>query len=156
MIIAHAPAGYMLACICDRPFDRDQVVFWSILAGSVAPDLDMLRFVFLDGGAVHHHSYFTHDPTVWAGVLTLGFVATSRVLIGVGLGALLHMVLDTIVGAVSWGWGDLSVSGPLITVPATQSHWVLSFLLHWTMLIELVICAGAARMYWLRRKARAA
>ncbi|WP_299724311.1 metal-dependent hydrolase [uncultured Tateyamaria sp.] len=153
MIIGHLPAGYLMATALDRSFDRDRVVFWSILVGSVAPDLDMLRFFLVDRGAVHHHNYLTHDPTLWFGVLFLGFVLTSRALIGLGIGAVLHMVLDTVVGAVSWGYGKLSVSGPLVTVPATQDHWVLSFILHWTFLIELVICGVAVAVFMKRRKA---
>ena len=83
MIIGHAPAGYLLACACDRSFFRDPVMFWAIVIGAVAPDLDMLWFLFVDRGAVHHHTYLTHDPTVWAVVLFLGAVLTSRVLIAV-------------------------------------------------------------------------
>ncbi|WP_299141530.1 metal-dependent hydrolase [uncultured Tateyamaria sp.] len=153
MIIGHLPAGYLAACALDAPFDSDRVVFWSVLAGAVLPDLDMLRFFFVDDGAVHHHTYLTHDPTLWLGVLILGFVFTSRVGIGVGIGTMLHMLLDTIAGAIIWGFGPLSVSGPIVTVPATQDHWVLSFVLHWTFAVELVLCAAATYVF-LRRRGR--
>jgi len=153
VIVGHLPAGYLAACALERPFDNDRVVFWSVLAGSVAPDLDMFRFVFVDGGQVHHHTYLTHDPTLWIGVLALGFVLTSRVLIGIGIGGVLHMLLDTVVGAISWGYGRLSFAGPLVNVPATQEHWVLSFVLHWTFAIELTLCAAAVYVA-LKRRAR--
>ena len=34
----------------------------------------------------------------------------------------------------------------LVEVPATRSHWVLSFLTHWTMLAELAIWVAAAAL----------
>ena len=139
MIIGHLPAGYLIARGLDRSFDRDPVIWWGILIGSVAPDLDMFWFYVVDGGTVHHHTYLTHDPTLWAGVLLAGFVLSSRALIGCGIGTLLHMSLDTIAGAISWGFGDWSFSGPLIVVPATQDHWILSFVLHWTFLGDVLL-----------------
>ncbi|KIC50455.1 hypothetical protein [Tateyamaria sp. ANG-S1] len=152
MIIGHLPAGYLLASALDRSFFRDPVMFWAIMAGAVVPDLDMLWFHVVDGGAVHHHTYLTHDPTLWAAILFFGLVLTSRLLIGVALGALLHMVLDTIAGPVSWGWGDFSFSGPLVIVPPTQDHWVMSFVLHWIMLIELALWGIAGVVFVMRRK----
>lgn len=154
MIVGHLPAGYLLATALDRSFDADPLIWWSIVVGSVLPDVDMLWFYLVDGGVMHHHSYLTHDPTLWLCLLLAGFVLSSRLLIGIGVGAVLHMALDTIVGPISWGFGALSFSGPIVEVPATQPHWVLSFLLHWTFLAELLLWAIATTVF-LRRKPQA-
>ncbi|MEM7440904.1 MAG: hypothetical protein AAF393_14995, partial [Pseudomonadota bacterium] len=66
-------------------------------------------------------------------------------------GIALHCLLDTLTGGIMWAWpisGDLI---NLITVPATQSHWLLSFLVHWTFLAELAISAVAGALLWRAR-----
>ena len=151
MIVGHLPAGYLAACALERGFAHDRVLWWALVAGSIAPDFDMLWFLFVDHGAVHHHSYLTHDPAVWIALVLVGLTFGRRALIGLGLGGVLHLALDSIVGAVTWGYGDWSWQAPLIEVPATQSHWVLSFLLHWTFAIELVVCFAAVIVFWRRR-----
>ena len=153
MIVGHVAAGYLLARALHRSFDKDPVIWWGIVVGSVLPDIDMLWFVLVDGGAVHHHTYLTHDPTLWFGVLCAGLTLTSRALIGCGIGAVVHMALDTIAGAIRWGFGEMSFSGPLIVVPATQPHWLLSFMLHWTFAVELALCAAALAVLCRSRKA---
>jgi hypothetical protein len=65
MLIAHLPAGYLLA-----KASRGRMAL--CLAGSLLPDLDMLRF-WWKGGPVHHHACFTHLPAFWA-VLSLGLI----------------------------------------------------------------------------------
>ncbi|MCH2164188.1 MAG: metal-dependent hydrolase [Marinovum sp.] len=148
MIIGHLPAGYLLAKALRRPFDEDPVIFWGITAGAAAPDFDMLWFLFVDGGTVHHHTYITHDPTIWLGVLVLGMILARRSLIGLGIGAVFHLMLDTIVGTIEWGYGRLSFSGPLVEVPEAQSHWVLNCLLHWTFAVEIAITLSALGLLW--------
>jgi inner membrane protein len=103
MIIGHLPVGYLAACASEPAFGRDTVIWWSLLAGSVVPDLDMLWFFFIDHGAV------------------------------------------------VWGWAGFGFSGPLVVVPATQDHWILSFLVHWTFGVELVLTAIALIVLWRRR-----
>ncbi|MBB3992622.1 hypothetical protein GGR95_000241 [Sulfitobacter undariae] len=57
MFIAHVPAAYLLS----RSL-RDPQAQIALLIGSVAPDLDLTRFYFLDGQSIHHHEYLTHRP----------------------------------------------------------------------------------------------
>ena len=148
MLIAHLPAGYLAARLALVP----RAVFWGLLVGSVLPDIDMLWFLFVDHGSVHHHNYLTHRPVVWSGVVMLGFLTSSRVMMGIGAGALLHMLLDSIAGKIAWGWPFSDVTLTLIEVPATQGHWILSFMAHWTFAVELVICA-IALWVWIRKRA---
>ncbi len=54
-------------------------------------------------------------------------------------GGLIHMALDSIAGKISWLWPISDISAPLVVVQATHSHWVASFLSHWTFKVEIVI-----------------
>lgn len=152
MIVGHLPAGYLSACVLERSITRDPVIWWGLVVGSVAPDLDMFWFLFVDHGTVHHHTYLTHDPGIWIGLLLIGWAFSARALIGLGLGGVLHLMLDSIAGAITWGYGELTWTAPLVEVPATQSNWVLSFVLHWTFAVELTLCCLAMFVFW-RRKA---
>ena len=61
-----------------------------------------------------------------------------------------HLVLDSIGGGIMW---LAPLDGRLLSltvVPATQDHWILSFLVHWTFLLELAIW-GLALTLWLQR-----
>jgi hypothetical protein len=153
MLIAHLPSGYLLG----RAVRAKGMAMSAALVGSVFPDLDMLWFHLIDHGALHHHKYWVHAPGFWlilsAVALPLIFwrwrALTKPALIFLAA-ILLHLVLDSLGGGIMWAWPFSTQLFQLITVPATQSHWVLSFLLHWTFLAELAIISTAAVLY-LRR-----
>ncbi len=147
MLIGHLPAGYLLARGVGTKFPV-RALFLGVLAGSILPDFDMLWFLFVDHGTVHHHEYLTHRPILWAGVLVVGMLLRHVFLLGAGIGGLFHMALDSVAGAISWGWPFVTEATTLVIVPATQSHWVLSFLTHWTFAVELTITAVAAILAW--------
>lgn len=153
MFIAHLPAGYLVS----RSL-RDPVAQAALLVGSVAPDLDILRFYILDNQGIHHHEYLTHRPLLWMGIAVLSVFlwrfSLARILGWFSAGALLHMLLDSFLGEINWGWPWGAFGGPLIVVPATQSHWILSFVLHWTFVLEIAICAAALWVYLGRRRDR--
>lgn len=151
MIVGHLPAGYLAACGFERVFARDRVIWWGTVIGAVAPYLDMFWFLLVDHGAVHHHTYVTHDPGIWIAIFLIGWTFSARALVGLGLGGLLHLALDSIAGAITWGYGNLSWQGPLVEIPATQSNWVLSFLFHWTFAVELALVCAALCVFWRRR-----
>ena len=134
---------------------RDPLAQAALIIGSVAPDLDLLRFYFIDNQHIHHHEYLTHRPILWAGIALAALVfwrfRAARLTVWLSVGALLHLVLDTFLGKINWNWPWGQFGGPLIVVPATQSHWILSFVLHWTFLPEVVICAMALWVYLRRR-----
>ena len=52
-----------------------------------------------------------------------------------------------------WLWPRSDHLYSLIEVPATQSHWIMSFILHWSFAAELAVIALALRLF-LTRKAR--
>ena len=82
----------------------------------------------------------------------LGLALRHRLIAGLGLGGILHMGLDSIVGKIAWAWPVSSHSAPLVVVPATHDWWVLSFLTHWTFLFEIGICLIAFALFWRGRK----
>ena len=154
MFIGHLPGGYLAARALWRKCQTPLIV--ATLIGSVLPDIDMLWFHFIDQGGVHHHTYLTHRPALWATIALLGIAARKPVILAIGLGALVHMLLDSIVGSIAWGWPFVDHAHPLVVVPATRANWVMSFLTHWTFLVEIVLTLTAATLAivtsWQRRK----
>lgn len=153
MITAHLPAGYILG----RLLPPAPYVLPAALVGSVLPDLDMLYFYLIDDRQTHHHHYWTHVPATWA-VLAVLLLPLLRVFarplfpaaVAFFAAILLHLCLDSIVGDILWLWPVSDEAAPLITVPATRSHWLLSFLTHWTMALEAAIWVVAIALF-LRR-----
>lgn len=150
MFIAHVPAAYIIARLTSRKTTRSTRV--AFLIGSILPDIDMIWFYMVDDRQHHHHSYLTHKPILWGLVCLLGLIARRQPLgragFALGLGGLLHMALDSVVGQVTWVWPFSAYASPLVTVPATQSWWVMSFLLHWTFAIEVALTCGALYLWW--------
>lgn len=153
MLTAHLPSGYVLA----RSADPD--IRWLIpaaLFGAVLPDFDMLFFHFVDDRSIHHHRYWVHVPAFWAVVAVLALPLLARWnMLRTGLvffaAVFLHLCLDTIGGGIMWAAPFNDHLYTLVTVPPTQSHWIASFILHWTFLLELVIW-GAAIVMWQKRQ----
>ena len=145
MFIGHLPAAYVVARLTSHKTTKSERL--AFLIGSILPDVDMIWFYLIDNRQTHHHNYLTHKPAVWLTVLVIGLLFRSqklgRVAIAVGLGGLLHMGLDSIVGQVTWLWPFSSFAHPLVTVPATQPWWVMSFVLHWTFAVEVVLTIWA-------------
>jgi membrane-bound metal-dependent hydrolase YbcI (DUF457 family) len=158
VLIAHLPAGYLLAT---RAPNRR--AFAAVLAGAMVPDLDMLWFYFVDGGARHHHTYWTHTPwcwgvlgaLAWIGLRAAGRARWASAALWVVLGVGLHLALDTLVGDIRWlaPFDERFIS--LFTVPAVPGrHWIVSFALHWSFLVELSLVAAAVGVWAGRRFAR--
>lgn len=143
MIIGHLPAGFLAA----RAIGLTGAMFAGFVIGSVVPDLDMLWFYLVDHGGHHHHGYLTHRPFLWVAVLLGGLVLRRWAVFAFGLGALLHMLLDSIAGRINWGWPFFDAPMTLVIVPATQSHWLLSFIFHWTFAVELIVLALAVALF---------
>jgi hypothetical protein len=152
MLTAHLPSGYVLARALPRDIPRLMPV---ALVGAVFPDLDMIWFHFVDDGAIHHHRYWVHVPAFWLAVAVvalplatwLGHLRTAAVFFAA---ILMHLALDTISGGVMWGAPVSDHLFTLAVVPAAYGHWIISFMLHWTFLLELVVW-GMAIHLWTRR-----
>jgi inner membrane protein len=151
MLIAHLPAGFILGTLARNVSGNARAIMPAALLGSVAPDLDMFYFYLVDGQQTHHHSYVTHWPLFWLGLgcVVLPLVgrrwprSTPAALVFF-VAAMLHMMLDSIAAPMLWLMPLSDVSVELVTIPARYSHWVLSFVLHWTFALEITICAWAA------------
>ncbi|TIS62116.1 MAG: metal-dependent hydrolase [Mesorhizobium sp.] len=157
MLIAHLPSGYILGKFARRRWRDAPGVMTAAMLGSVIPDIDMLYFHLIDGGRTHHHAYIIHWPLFWAAIGSAG-LSVGRLL---GLphlpsiavffaGAMVHMALDTVASPIMWLAPFSHHPSELVTVPAMYGNWVLSFVLHWTFGLELVICAWALRLGWQR------
>ena len=156
MFIGHLPGAYLFFRTATPKLSP--AVFAAAMIGAVAPDIDMLWFYFVDDRGHHHHEYLTHRPIIWLGFLILGLILRNwfdragGVIAGFGAGGLVHMALDSIVGRVSWAWPFSDAAYPLVTVQATHSHWILSFLNHWTFLVEIAVTMLAAIVFWRRQR----
>lgn len=161
MFIAHLPAGYLAARGAERCGVRLRGLMASCLMGSIAPDLDLLYFYLVDSCRHHHHSYASHWPSLWLVALgtALLLLAWRRarwciLLVAFAACGVLHIAMDGVVG-------DIQLLAPwsheyfaLATVPARYKPWWLNFFLHWSMGIELLICAFAAVCFLARRSRR--
>jgi inner membrane protein len=150
VITAHLPSGYVMARLWPQPG-----VMAAALVGAVAPDLDIFWFYFVDGGTIHHHLYWPHLPFVWALVAlvvipTLWRSRFQQPALAFFAAILIHLLLDTIAGGIAWAAPFDMTLLSWVTVPAAYSHWIVSFLLHWTILLELGVWA-AAFVLWVRR-----
>ena len=145
MIVGHVAAGYLAAR--GLAVIGSGALFGGMLIGSALTDIDMLWFALVDQGRVHHHDDLTHRPVVWAGLLCVGVALRRASVIGVALGALLRLALDSSAGKIAWAWPVSDAATPLVIVPATQAHWLLSFIFHWTFAMELVLCALALALF---------
>lgn len=153
MLTAHLPSGFIAGRLAARR--------WSIpaampvaLTAAILPDFDMIWFYLVDHRAVHHHRYWVHIPVFWVAlaVISLPLLHRSRwwptALLFFAV-IFLHLLLDTIGGGILWGAPFSDHLFSLITVPPAYGHWIISFLLHLSFLLELVIWAWAL---WLWRR----
>lgn len=124
------------------------------LAGAVFPDLDLIFFYFVDNRAFHHHAYWVHAPAFAAacsalawGLARLLARPAAPVVLAFAAAWMLHIVLDSLAGGIMWLWPLDTRLFQLVEVPATRSHWLASFLNHWTFLPEVAICVVALLVY---------
>ena len=145
MFIAHIPTGLALARLLSKR--RLTLPLIAVAAfGAIFADLDLIRFYLFDNHQRHHHDYWTHIPAIWA-LITLGWFVISKLLrrpFGIlplvfVAGVFSHLILDTMAGEIEWLWPFSNRGFHLLTVPATQAKWYLSFLTHWTFGLEIFI-----------------
>lgn len=155
MLIAHLPAGWLLARRIAPRLARDtgegrRLMALGLLA-SVLPDIDLLYFYLVDGRRTLHHDYWTHIPAFWAALsaLAVAILLLARMsvpwrdFVVLLAGVFLHLVLDTVAGGIAWLFPWHTARLVLVEVPARFEWWVWSFVLHWSFLPELVILGWA-------------
>ncbi|WP_284163840.1 metal-dependent hydrolase [Frigidibacter sp. SD6-1] len=155
MLTAHLPAGYVLARGLRAP---DRRAMGAALLGSVVPDFDLIFFYLVDDRAFHHHRYWVHIPAFWAAVALVALPLLWRTVwrlpaLFFFAAILLHLILDSLAGSIMWLAPFDDGLYALVTVPPTRSHWILSFMLHWTFIAELAIWGCALALFY-RRSAR--
>ena len=162
MLTAHLPSGYLLGNFLDikgQDTKSRRLMCAAAMIGALVPDLDMVYFHFVSFGRTHHHMLVSHWPLAWLAVglpmiliiQIWGRRKLRNVAIAFFMGVALHLSLDSIAAPVFWLMPFAPGRVELVTVPARYSHWIISFLLHWTFLIELSIWAAAV-MVWRRRR----
>jgi len=162
MLIAHLPAGYLVArqVARNRPTRK-----WLILTGlcaSILPDLDLFWFYLVDGRQTVHHTYLFHMPLFWISLAAMAFAiarltdwkAVEPFMWVALLCLLLHMALDSVAAEIAWLRPFTPYEVNLVHVSAKYDWWVWNFVLHWTFLLETVIIAAAGLAFWRDRKMR--
>ena len=66
-------------------------------------------------------------------------------------GTMLHMAMDTVAAPLHWLAPFSDVVMELVRIPKIHSNWIVSFVFHWTFLIEIAICLTAAVVFERRR-----
>ena len=151
MLVAHLPSGYVLARIWPS---APPLATGAALIGSVFPDFALIFFYFIDDRAFHHHRYWVHVPAFWAvtAAMVLPLIAwIARPFLGTAMiffaAILLHLVLDTIAGGIMWAAPFSTELFVLVEVPSQYPNWIMSFLFHWTFLLEIVVWVEATWLF---------
>ena len=151
MIIGHIPSGYIFSKLLGNKLAGKGIdlraPFLTGITGAVAPDIDWLYYFFIDNEKHLHHTYWTHYPIVWAGLLLLFSVwyryipNNPSVLAGIIFSAagLMHIILDSIVGDILWFAPFTNESFALFSVPELYKPWWLNYVLHWTFSLVLLL-----------------
>ncbi len=150
MFIAHLPAGYLLGKAVSKAklTYKKRLVIWTAI-GSVLPDIDMLYFYLIDNQSTHHRHYLSHWPLTWIALLLFSLALLkwwpriSVIPFAIAIGGLLHMILDSVAAPVFWLAPFSETQIELVKIPAVYDNYIWSFILHWTFLVEILICCIA-------------
>lgn len=164
MFVAHAPVGYITHRLLFPRAEklgvtRRTFLFWAVF-GAVAPDLDLFYFFLIDHRQHPHHAYASHWPLCWVLLLLLAALWFGRdrrrgaLALVFSLGGLLHMVLDTVAGDIRWLAPFSDRAYALFHVQAVLQPWWLSFFVHPSFLLELLLVALALVLWWRARSER--
>ena len=111
-----------------------------LLVGAVLPDV-----IDLPEG----HAKWAHSLTVAVGVLVAVMLVTAgrkpirRLLLGLPIGMLLHLVFDGAFASTKVFWWPFSGSWGSVRVPSAERSWALNLLME---------AAGAAMLWWAWRR----
>lgn len=165
MFIAHLPSGYILAKLLEKKFRHNllskKVFFIVMMIGAVFPDIDLFYFYLFDNRSVHHHKYFLHWFSFWIPIFLISYFCFKRSVYASQFAlmtmlfsgaALLHICLDTFVGDVWLFAPFIDRAYVFFEVTSRYQPWWLNFILHWSFVVELLICFIAMWMYWKDRE----
>lgn len=111
MILAHAPAGYIIGYLFSsyikRPALHKPIMVTSLIT-SIMPDLDMLYWFLIDNQQHDHHIYWSHIPFVYFALLPFIALALLRKqwrIMGAFMSLawinfMMHAVFDTVVSGI--------------------------------------------------------
>ncbi len=154
MIIAHAPAGYLLYRSLPQNW-QTKAVLWTTIIGSIAPDFDFI-FNILGLSSSNHRFFVTHTPLFWV-LLYLSSLGITNFLDkrpylvhGFFLGTLSHIALDIPTGIrVLYPLSD-TVTNWFPLVYGSQLS-VMEHLMHPYVLAEIGIWGLAIGLFVQRR-----
>jgi len=158
MLIAHIPAGYIVA----KTFKQEKKsLIVSSLIFSVWPDLGLIYFYFFDNATSHRH-YFPHLPIVMIMIFILTvplyhmkfFEKMKMYYVLFFVNWLMHLILDTFTERIFWLYPFSDEGFMLIEIPAVYNHWIISFILHWSFAVELAIVAFALILFFKAKKTK--
>lgn len=165
MFIAHLPSGYILSKLLEKKFKHNllskKVFFIVVMMGAVFPDIDLFYFYLFDNRSVHHHKYFLHWFSFWIPIFLISYFCFKRSVYASQFAlmtmlfsgaALLHICLDTFVGDVWLFAPFIDRAYVFFEVTSRYQPWWLNFILHWSFVVELLICLIAIWMYWKDRE----
>jgi len=114
MYYAHMPAGYITSKLLIGRFSKYKVsqtaFILSGVIGSIAPDFDIIYYVFFPHYQ-GHHAYITHFPGFWLTLLFVAFVwlglnkkhhQAPVLAVIFTFNGFVHLFLDTLVGHIYW------------------------------------------------------
>jgi inner membrane protein len=114
MFVIHLPAGYLVSRLIGprtgfSGFSEHSCINAGMV-GAIAPDLEQLYFYLIDHRQHNHHSYWTHYPSLWLGLLLIvlvlrypmGWSRLGSMALMFSLNGLIHMALDSVAGFIYW------------------------------------------------------
>ncbi len=156
MVFAHIPSGYLLANLFVQKRKWPTWLLWLGMLGATFPDFDILLAEFTTHDMIGHRVSPMHFPIVWALVaailLTIILLTKQKSWLpawGVFFSAaMLHLVLDTLVGDIYWlapfSWTPIHI----ISIPSHHAWWLADHVLHWSFLFEIGIIVAAAIIFF--------
>ena len=147
------PAGYIVSKIQDKKAKPSYVVCSIIF--SIWSDLDLFYYYFFDKTGAFHHTYFTHLPIIALSGFFIMFplIHLQRLkrfssyywIFYINWG--LHMICDTLTGGILWLYPFSNRLFTIISIPPISRSWIVSFVFHWSFIIELMIVVWAAVIF---------
>ena len=166
MLLAHAPAGYLLTRFLSRTVYKNKVVpersnplyrkmMIAGIIGGILPDFDFIYHIFVGSAQTSHHAYWTHMPFFWLIIMGILFLTGEilkkkrfqMVASVLCVSALVHLMLDTLTGVIYWFYPLSSKGLNIFTITDVHVWWVENFMYHWTFLIEITIVTAAGIIF---------